>query len=523
MTTGKAGLTRRQVLTLIGGAGVAAATAGCGNGNNGGNGGNGGGGGPSAAPAAGRATVPLHYESLLSVAARIQAQEISPVALTNAMIGRVQDLEGSLKAYATVTSVAAVESAMRAEAEIAAGNYRGPLHGVPVAVKDLCYTAGVPTMGGMAVYRDFVPEYDATVVARLKAAGAVLVGKLNLTEGAMAGYHPSFEVPRNPWDPDLWPGVSSSGSGVATAAGLCFGSLGSDTGGSIRFPAQANGIVGLKPTYGRVSRYGVIPLAESLDHVGPMTRRVADAAAMLQVIGGPDPNDPTTLDEPVPDLFADIDAGVKGLRIGYDEAFATGGVDPRLASAIQDALGQLAAMGAEIVDVTMPAGSTGLADPWSAIAAAEALEAHGEFYPERADEFGPFFRQFLQAGAALTEEQLAAARAFRADYAARMNELLGTVDAIAMPAGNPPMRVTEEIQFGGMEGFEPMAEELKQYFAVPANFSGAPALTLPCGFAEDGVPLGMQYMAVPGGEAMLCRIGHAYEGVAGWHGRHPDL
>jgi len=517
MKTGRAGLTRRQVLTLIGGAGVAAATGGCGNGDNGGS-------GPAPSPIpTDRATVPLHYESLLSLAARIQAQELSPVALTRAMLGRIEDLEPSLRAYATVTSVAALEAAERAEAEIAAGNYRGPLHGVPLAVKDLCYTQGVPTMGGMAVYRDFVPEYDATVVARLKAAGAVLVGKLNLTEGAMAGYHPSFEVPKNPWDPDLWPGVSSSGSGVATAAGLCFGSLGSDTGGSIRFPSQANGIVGLKPTYGRVSRYGVIPLAESLDHVGPMTRRVADAAAMLQVIGGPDPNDPTTLDEPVPDLFADIDAGVKGLRIGYDEAFATGGVDPRLASAIQDALGQLAAMGAEIVDVTMPAGSTGLADPWSAIAAAEALEAHGEFYPERADEFGPFFRQFLQAGAALTEEQLAAARAFRADYAARMNELLGTVDAIAMPAGNPPMRVTEEIQFGGMEGFEPMAEELKQYFAVPANFSGAPALTLPCGFAEDGVPLGMQFMAVPGGEAMLCRIGHAYEGVAGWHGRHPDL
>ncbi|WP_405228129.1 amidase [Lentisalinibacter sediminis] len=519
MTTGRAGLTRRQVLTLIGGAGVAVAAGGCGNGGSGGNGG-----GPgSAVTPAGRATAPLHYESLLSLAARIQAQEISPVALTEAMLGRIEDLEPSLRAYATVMSVAALEAAERAEVEIAAGNHRGPLHGVPVAVKDLCYTKAVPTMGGMAVYRDFVPDHDATVVARLKAAGAVLLGKLNLTEGAMAGYHPSFEVPKNPWDPDLWPGVSSSGSGVATAAGLCFGSLGSDTGGSIRFPSQANGIVGLKPTYGRVSRYGVIPLAESLDHVGPMTRRVADAAAMLQVIGGPDPNDPTTLGEPVPDLFADIDAGVKGLRIGYDEAFATEGVDPRLASAIQDALGQLAAMGAEIVDVTMPAGSTGLADPWSAIAAAEALEAHGEFYPERADEFGPFFREFLQAGAALTDEQLAAARAFRADYAARMNELLGKVDAIAMPAGNPTIPVTEEIQRGGMEGIEPLAGHLHQYFAVPANFSGAPALTLPCGFTEDGVPLGMQYMAAPGGEAMLCRIGHAYEGATAWHNRHPGI
>jgi len=516
MTTGSAGLTRRQVLTLIGGAGVAAATGGCGNG------GNGGGPGP-AATQAGRATEPLHYESLLSLAARIEAREISPVALTQATLGRIEDLEPSLRAYATVMSVAALEAAERAETEIAAGNYRGPLHGVPVAVKDLCYTEGVPTMGGMAVYRDFVPEYDATVVARLKAAGAVLIGKLNLTEGAMAGYHPSFEVPKNPWDPELWPGVSSSGSGVATAAGLCFGSLGSDTGGSIRFPSMANGIVGLKPTYGRVSRYGVIPLAESLDHVGPMTRRVADAAAMLQVIGGPDPNDPTTLDEPVPDLFSAIGAGVKGLRIGYDAAFATEGVDPRLVTAIENALGQLAAMGAEIVDLTMPAGSTGLVEPWSAITAAEALEAHSEVFPEQADEFGPFFRELLEAGAALTDEQLQGARAFRADYAARMNKLLGTVDAIVMPAGNPTMPISEETQRGGMEGFEPYAEHVRQYFAVPANFSGAPALTLPCGFMAEGTPLGMQFMAPPRGEAMLCRIGHAYEGATGWHNRHPDV
>lgn len=516
MTAENGGLTRRQVLTLIGGAGVAAATGGCG--------GDGDGSGPEPAGSTLPApTEPLHYESLLSVAARIEAGEISPLALTQATLGRIEDLEPELRAYATVMQVTALEAAERAQAEIVAGNYRGPLHGVPVAVKDLCYTKAVPTMGGMAVYRDFVPEYDATVVARLKQAGAILVGKLNLTEGAMAAYHPSFEVPKNPWDPALWSGASSSGSGVATAAGLCFGSLGTDTGGSIRFPSMANGIVGLKPTYGRVSRYGVIPLAESLDHVGPMTRRVADAAAMLQAIGGPDPNDPTTLQEPVPDLFAAIDAGVKGLRIGYDQAFASEGVDPRLVTAIENALGQLAAMGAEIVDVTMPDGSAGLAEPWSAIAAAEALEAHSEYFPERADEFGPFFRELLQAGAALTDEQLQGARAFRADYAARMNELLGTVDAVAMPAGNVTPAVSEEILRGGMEDVEPVAQHLKQYFAIPANFSGAPALTLPCGFTEESVPLGMQFMAVPGGEAMLCRIGHAYEGATGWHDRHPDV
>ncbi|MEJ2604953.1 MAG: amidase [Gammaproteobacteria bacterium] len=509
-------LTRRELLALAGGAG-AIALAGCGDGTDIS------GAEPAPSTAALPAGVPLHYQSLLSVATRIQARELSPLALTRSMLSRIEELEPALHAYAIVMSAAALEAAERAEAEIASGEYRGPLHGVPIAVKDLCYTKGVPTRAGMAVYEDFVPDYDATVVARLEAAGAVLLGKLNLTEGAMAGYHPHFEIPRNPWDPALWPGASSSGSGVATAAGLCFGSLGTDTGGSIRFPSQANGIVGLKPTYGRVSRYGVIPLAESLDHVGPMTRRVADAAAMLQVIGGPDPKDPTTLDQPVPDLFAAIDAGVRGLRIGYDEAFTSADGDPRLVAAIQDSLGQLAAMGAEIVDVTLPPGSTELTDAWSAIAATEALEAHRDYYPAQAEQFGAFFGQFLQLAEGLSGEQVAGARAFRADYSARLNALLATVDAIAMPAGNPPMPITDEIQRGGVEDFEPYAAQVKQSFAIPANFSGAPSLTLPCGFTEDGIPLGMQFMGALGSEAMLCRIGHAYELATGWHQRHPDV
>ena len=332
-------LTRRDLLAILGGAGVAM-TSGCGSGGNGGDDAAVAGSLPERLPP--QSETP-HYESLLSLAARIEARQVSPVAITRHLLERIERLEPSLHAYATVMAATALESAKRAEAEIAAGSYRGPLHGVPVAVKDLCYTKGVPTMGGMAIYRDFVPDFDATVVKRLDQAGAILLGKLNLTEGAMVGYHPDFEVPRSPWDPDLWPGASSSGSGVATAAGLCFGSLGTDTGGSIRYPSQTAGIVGLKPTYGRVSRHGVLPLAPSMDHVGPMTRRVADAAAMLQVIGGPDPNDPTTLDVPVPDLFTTLDAGVKGLRIGYDATFSTEGVDPRLVTAIENALGQLAA------------------------------------------------------------------------------------------------------------------------------------------------------------------------------------
>jgi amidase len=206
----------------------------------------------------------------------------------------------------------------------------------------------------LKVLDDFVPEFDASVVAKLKAAGAVLLGKLTTTEGAMVGYHRDFDIPVNPWGEELWAGVSSSGSGVATAAGLCFASLGTDTGGSIRFPATANGIVGLKPTYGRVSRYGVLPLAESLDHVGPMTRSVRDAAIVLEAIAGHDPNDPTSLDVPVPRMLDELGRGVEGLRIGLDRAYALDSVDPGLASAIEVALGELERLGVQVVAFRSP-------------------------------------------------------------------------------------------------------------------------------------------------------------------------
>jgi amidase len=304
---------------------------------------------------------------------------------------------------------------------------------------------------------------------------------------------------------------------------MCFASLGSDTGGSIRFPSQANGIVGLKPTYGRVSRYGVIPLAESMDHVGPMTRRVADAAAVLQVIGGPDPNDPTTLDEAMPDLFATLDAGVKGLRIGYDEAFVSEGIDPRLVSAIETALGALTAMGAEIVKVRMPDGSVDVADPWFAIAATEAFHAHRAFFPERAEEFGPYFREFLQLGASFTEEQIADARAFRSDYSGRLNTMLETVDAVVLTGGGMAFPFSETIQRSGLEDFEPFMHKVAMHHTIPADFAGTPALTLPCGFTENGIPLGMQFMGRLRSEAMLCRLGYAYEGATNWHKRQPKI
>ena len=242
--------------------------------------------------------VPLHYKSITELSGLIQSKAVSPVEVTREIVQRIGELDSRYKSYATLMADHAMAAAGRAEAEIAAGRYRGPLHGVPIAVKDLCFTTGVRTMGGCKVLADNVPDFDSTVVVRLESAGAVLLGKLNLTEGAMGGYNPDFDIPLNPWNVERWAGASSSGSGVATALGLCYGSLGSDTGGSIRFPASACGIVGLKPTWGRVSRYGVLDLAQSLDHVGPMTRASADAGIILQAMAGRDDNGRQRPDDP---------------------------------------------------------------------------------------------------------------------------------------------------------------------------------------------------------------------------------
>ena len=331
---------------------------------------------------------PLHYLTITEVAALIRNKQVSPVEVTEAMLQRIDALDGRYQSYATVMADQAMDSARKAENEIAAGRYLGPLHGVPIGVKDLCFTKGVRTMGGTPVLSGHVPNFDATVISKLAAAGSVLLGKLNLTEGAMAGYHPDFPIPVNPWNPEYWTGVSSSGSGVATAAGLCFGSLGSDTGGSIRFPAASCGIVGIKPTWGLVSRYGVLALAESMDHVGPMTRSAADAGIMLQAIASHDPNDATSLARPALDLLAGLGEGVSGIRIGLDLRYIDDDVDGELSASVLAAIRVMEVLGAEIVEVSMPE-TREYTGAWAVLCCAEAAEAHRATYPSRRDEYGP--------------------------------------------------------------------------------------------------------------------------------------
>lgn len=480
----------------------------------------------------GASSEPLHYTSLRDIARRIQSKEISPVELTTRILDRIAAVDPKLKSYATVMREEALDAARSAEGEIQRGTYRGALHGVPIAVKDLCYTKGTRTMAGTSIYADFIPDHDATVVTKLKQAGAILLGKLNLTEGAMAGYNPARDIPVNPWREDLWAGVSSSGSGVATAAGLCYGSIGTDTGGSIRYPSAANGIVGLKPTYGRVSRYGVFPLAESLDHVGPMVRRSGDAAVMFEAIAGFDTNDPTSLRDPAPHMLDELDKGVRGLRIGFDQRFATEGIHPEQSAAIHAAVEALQQLGAQIIDVQMP-DVTEVRSMWFILCAKEAVTAHAANFPSRKNEYGPYFRGLLETGATVKQADYAKAVQYRKDLSTKYRAVLSTVDAFAYPAVNGgTFSISKEAQYGSMADYDAARAKYQNsynpplgafVYTYPADLSGTPTITLPVGFSSVGLPLSMQFAGQALSEPMLCRIAHAYEESTGWYKKHPNV
>lgn len=453
------------------------------------------------------ADAPLHYQTISQVAESIRSRDISPVELTRAILDRIAALDGDLKSYATVMAEQAMAAAQVAEDEIVAGRYRGPLHGVPIAVKDLCFTAGVATMGGAQVLRDFVPDFDGTVVRKLNDAGAVILGKLNLTEGAMAGYNPAFDIPVNPWGADRWAGASSSGSGVATAAGLCYGSLGSDTGGSIRFPAAACGTVGIKPTWGRVSRHGVLALAESLDHVGPMTRSAADAGIMMQALAGHDPNDPTSLHAPVPDMLDGVGKGVAGIRIGVDERYIGDDVDGDMAEATLSGARLLESMGARLVPVEMP-DTLPFSRAWGVLCSAEAAAAHRDTYPSRAEEYGPWFRGWLEKGHGYTAVDYARANQERQACNGILAGVFEGIDVLVCPSmTTPPGRVTPEELYG------PMGEDEWTWgrFTIPYDFNGAPTVSLPAGLNGEGLPLSVQFVGRHLAEPLLVQIGDAYE------------
>ncbi|GEP61904.1 amidase [Reyranella soli] len=457
----------------------------------------------------------LHYLSLDEVARRLKARKLSSVEATEAMLDRIGALDPKLKSYATVTPERALADARRLDAETAAGKSRGPLHGVPIAVKDLCNTEGVPTAAGMAIRRDHVPAKDATVVARLKQAGAVILGKLQMTEGAYGLHHPSVDLPVNPFNAAYWTGVSSSGSGVATAAGLCFASLGSDTGGSIRFPSTMNGLSGLKPTWGRVSRAGVFPLAESLDHVGPMCRSAQDAAIVLGVIAGADPDDPTASPHPVPDYAAATAAGVKGKRIGVPKNLIDADADCQ--RALDGALAALAQQGAQLVDVTLPELDEATMQ-WLALCGVEAAFAHEATFPSRRAEYGAEFAALLDLGRGLTGLQLTRIQLVRARVAGELEQLLASIDLLFLPV----MGVAAP-SLAAMKARTPQTIASRLRYTAPLDMSGHPTLTLPGGMTADGVPVGFQIVGRSFDEAGILTAGHAFQQVTDWHTRRPPV
>ncbi|MGS1005866.1 amidase [Achromobacter anxifer] len=467
-------------------------------------------------------TTGLHQLDLLSLAALIRSGEVSPVAAARAQLQRIEALDGSLRSYAHVTAASALQEAQAAESEIRRGRYRGPLHGVPIALKDLFRREGVPTAAGTAIHRGTPADHDATVARRLRDAGAVLLGQLQMTEGAYSDHHPDIAPPRNPWNADYWTGISSSGSAVATAAGLCFGATASDTGGSIRWPCAATGLTGIKPTWGRVSRHGMFELAASLDHAGVIARSAADAAVLLEAIAGPDAKDPTALQAPVPRYTLEAEAPVAGLRIGVDVDWNHGNVDAQTQRMMETAMQVFEQLGAALVPLQFPIEDAAQAvRDWAPLCAVEAAVAHAATYPSRKAEYGPVLAGVIEAGSALSGLDCQRILLRRMATRGKVDALFGQVDALLTPVQPMAPLTLEAISVLGLQ--PGLVDALQRYTCV-FDMTGHPCLTLPAGqCATTGMPMGLQLVAAHLGEPVLLRLGAAFQAATSWHLRRPAL
>ncbi|WP_423069201.1 amidase [Devosia sp. CN2-171] len=460
----------------------------------------------------------IPFMALTDVAAGIKSGALSPVTLTETMLARIAQVDTELHSFLNVTSEAALVQARRAETEIRSGRYRGPLHGVPIAIKDLFFTRGVPATFGSLAYKDFVSDYSATVVDRLEAAGAIILGRLALHEGALAEHHPHFGAPpRHPYVAGYWPGGSSSGSGVATAAGLCFASLGSDTGGSIRFPSATNGLTGLKPTWGRVSRYGVFTLADTLDSVGPMCRSAADAAAVFDVIAGHDMNDPTSLKAPVPGYLDALEGiwGARDLRIGVDWNYIADEVDPELVQAIREALAVFESIGGRVVPIRLPK-LDAVVRSQRLIMETECARYHEAYYRANPEGFGKL-AEVIERGFTHRAVDVAAAYIEKDRFRGVLAEIFEQVDVIPAPI----------MPWVGMkyDELDKLFERIPLFgrFGGVYNMAGVPTITFPVGINQIGLPLAMQLIGTHLSEATLFRAAHAYQQATDWHLRRPTL
>jgi aspartyl-tRNA(Asn)/glutamyl-tRNA(Gln) amidotransferase subunit A len=457
--------------------------------------------------------------TLAEASALVQKRQVSPVELTEAFIARSEALEPKLHAYITTTFDAARAEAKEAADEIAGGRGRGHLHGIPFALKDLYETAGVRTTAGSKLREDYVPAEDAHVVSLLRQAGIVQLGKLNMHEWALGATNINkyFPSPRNPWDTRRITGGSSGGSGAAIAAGMVLGTLGSDTGGSIRIPASLCGISGLKPTYGRVSLRGVVPLSWTLDHAGPMARTAFDCALILQAIAGHDPVDPGSADRPVDDYLKDIEDGVNGLRIGMPSNFFfdEDAVNAEVAGAVHEAAKVLAGAGAELVPVEVPMIVAG-ARSNGPILLADAAAYHEETIRDHAEDIQETVLARLQNGASVTGVAYARAHRVQAEFKAALASLFGEIDVLLTPA-------TPITALPFPEGDNIATTGALTRHTGPFNLAGLPSMSVPCGFSSEGLPIGLMLTGRPWEEALVLRAAHAYQRATDWHKRHPPV
>jgi aspartyl-tRNA(Asn)/glutamyl-tRNA(Gln) amidotransferase subunit A len=468
----------------------------------------------------------LCYMSVEELAPLIRDGQVSPVEVTQAHLDRIAATEPKLNAFITLTAEQALADAAEAETEIRDGRYRGPLHGISLGLKDLYYTEGVVTTSGVRIYEDFVPDYDSTVTRRLSDAGTILLGKLNLAPLAMSGRgeNPFFGDALNPWDKRMVPGGSSSGSGVAAAAGQCTITMGSDTGGSIRIPASFCNLVGHKPTYGLVSRYGVSPLSWGLDHCGPMTRTVMDTAHAMNAIAGHDPNDPTSARVEVPDYAASARESIRGLRIGMPREFFEFPMESEVRSTVEKAMAVLEELGAELVDVSWPnfyrAVTMG-----HLISISEASSIHSHLVETRgSEEVTRILHKFprIEAGMMISAADYLEVLKLRRNYTQESHQVMKDVDLLVgptMPMTPFPLASAEV----NLEGTTFGAEKAIPTFTRPYDLNGFPAVSVPCGFSESGLPIGLQIAAKPYQDHVALRAAYAYEQASEWHKRRPNL
>lgn len=456
--------------------------------------------------------------NLTQASATVRARSVSPVELTQACLDRIESVEAALNAFIAVDAERALAAAKEAEIEIHRGGVRGPLHGIPVAVKDIFDVKGLPTTAASKILSASASKLsDSAVVEHLREAGAIILGKLNLHEFAYGatGVDSHVGPARNPWDPARVTGGSSSGSGTSVAAGECFAALGTDTGGSIRIPASLCGIVGLKPTFGRVSRRGVFPLSWSLDHVGPMARTVEDVALTLQAIAGHDPGDVSSIAEAVPDYTRDLRNGIAGLRIGVPDSFFFDGLDPEVDSGMKQALGVLEGLGATTSPVSLPH----IADIPAALTCImlpEALAVHRKWMQERPDDYSENVRYRLELGATFNAVHYIEAQRFREMAVQEWREtVFSEVDLIAVPSTPTAAPLIERSDLSATMGLI--------RFTNPLNFMGVPVVSVPCGFTGGGMPFGLQLAGRWWDEATVLRAAYAYQQACDWKGRRPRI